>query len=392
MLSNFFLSKEFNERFSFSFSYRYSAEYEQGFRSRVDTEIWSFPLRVVCSGNLFRNISSTAFKKILMLISTLVLMRFWILLWNTFLIWRTLGEVGKVDVLHVNNGGYPGARSCMAAVFAGRLRGVSHIVYVVNNIAVGYGNFQRWPDYLLDRMLVKYVDVFVTGSGYAREKLGKVLNLPPSQSKSIHNGIKLRDVTETRREVVNRLSLPESKVICGVVAVLEARKGHMFLLQAMNMLKEQGHEMPVLVIEGCGVEQEKLLDYVNNKGLAKDVFFIGKEDQIFNVLNMFDFVILPSTCNEDFPNIILESMGLGKPVIATDISGVPEQVVHMRSGILVPPSDAKALARAIIVLMKNPDLVKDMGKYAKERFDKKFSYKISIEEYMKLYYQLIKEK
>jgi glycosyltransferase involved in cell wall biosynthesis len=113
--------------------------------------------------------------------------------------------------------------------------------------------------------------------------------------------------------------------------------------------------------------------------------------QIFNLINASDFIVLPSIKNEDFPNIILESMSLSKPVIASNFSGIPEQIEHMNSGILVKPKDVSGLMDAIKIIVDNKDLRITLGKNAKMRFDTQFTEIIAIEHYQELYKHLIEE-
>ena len=129
--------------------------------------------------------------------------------------------------------------------------------------------------------------------------------------------------------------------------------------------------------------------FVEEQHLKEHVLFIPKELQIFNLINASDFIILPSIKNEDFPNVILESMSLGKPVIASSFSGIPEQIEHMKSGILVKPGNVQELMDAIKLITGSKDLRITLGKNAKMRFDMLFTDQIATERYGELYKQLI---
>ncbi|MDQ6972623.1 MAG: glycosyltransferase, partial [Mariprofundaceae bacterium] len=229
MLANFFMSDELATIADTCFTYRGSDQYERGFKQRVGKPVKCYPLRVIEPDSFVLKRKYNVTRMMSKLLTHLLLVRYWCLLWNTVIIWRHLGRSGPIDILHVNNGGFPGARSCMAAVFAARLRGVRRIVYVVNNMAVGYRP-GRWLDYPFDCLLVACVDRFVTASLSAGRQLTKVLALSPSRVVSIHNGVGLRAVTESAGDVLSRLSLPKGRPIFGVVAIMEERKGHIYLL------------------------------------------------------------------------------------------------------------------------------------------------------------------
>lgn len=95
--------------------------------------------------------------------------------------------------------------------------------------------------------------------------------------------------------------------------------------------------------------------------------------------------ILPSIEYEDFPNVILEAMSLGKPVIRTNLAGIPEQIEDGINGFVVDPMDAKTLARTILTLLQNKDKRKEMGIKSLERYNRLFSYDKIVNKYINLY-------
>jgi len=391
MLVNFFQNDQFLQDYRVSFSYRYSSAYDAGFKSRVTRQFETMPLRLLDT-DLFNTISFMPARLTAKVISRVVLLKYWFVLWNTFVLYRAFGK-NKIDMLHINNGGYPGAYSCMAAVFAAKLRGIRRIVYVVNNVAFPYGSVYRRLDYPLDRIVMKTVSVFVTGSTYAGRKLIEVLKLPSSQVTTIHNGISPRTVTETKQQVMGRLGVSGGRLLIAVVANLEERKGHIYLFKALKSLKDQGYEsrLPMTLIEGSGPMLGPLIKFVQDEGLENDIKFIGTEAQVFNLMNAADIIALPSISHEDFPNVILEAMCLGKAVIASRLSGTPEQIEHLRSGMLVEPRDVDGLAGAIKQVIDDSVLRERLGENAQQRFDDSFLANISVANYVKIYERLLKE-
>jgi glycosyltransferase involved in cell wall biosynthesis len=284
----------------------------------------------------------------------------------------------------------------MSAVFAAKLAGIKNIVYVVNNIAFPYVSLSRLIDYPLDRIVANAVTIFITGSFYASRQLKKVLRLRENQVYSIWNGILPRQITEEREDVLKRLCIPPpaGRLLIGVVAILEKRKGHLFLLKAIKLLKEKRiiPVLPLLLIEGRGIEMEKLRKFVAESDLASDVFFVGSESNVFNFINAVDFIVLPSVKNEDFPNIILEAMSLSKTVIASRLAGITEQIEHMKTGILVEPCDINGLAESIALLIKNKNLLSDFGCQARLKFLENFTNIRAAEKYVWLYSNLLEDK
>ena len=108
-------------------------------------------------------------------------------------------------------------------------------------------------------------------------------------------------------------------------------------------------------------------------------------------MNASDCIILPSIKNEDFPNIILESMSLGKAIIASNFSGIPEQIEHMCSGYLVEPGNVSEITTAIKFMLDHPEKRDLFGKNAKERFEELFTVEKAINQYIRMYHQLLVE-
>ncbi len=198
-------------------------------------------------------------------------------------------------------------------------------------------------------------------------------------------------VTERKEETLRRLGVHEGRLLIGVVAVLERRKGHAVLIEAMRILKEEmpAGALPLVLIEGEGVEREALEGLVKDGGLDGDVLFVGSEGNVFNFMNAVDVVVLPSIGQEDFPNVILEAMSLGKTVIASTIAGIPEQIDHMRDGILVEPGSAASLAGAIRSVATDGVLRESLATEAREKFARSFSARTSVGNYEVLYERLL---
>ena len=317
----------------------------------------------------------------------LLLLRYWFVLWNTLLLYRA---IGRPDLLHINNGNYPGAYSCMSAVFAARLRGVQRIVYVVNNIAIPYDSMRRRLDYPFDRVVARSVSLFITASRHAGAALQTVLRLPPGRVANIHNGIAPRTLTANREETLRRLGIAATRLLIGVVAVLEERKGHQVLLEALAQIKMHGGSaaLPLIIIEGTGSCESALKDYVAARDLGDDVVFTGSAPDIFDFMNSMDAIALPSIGQEDFPNVVIEAMSLGKPVLATRVAGIPEQVEDMASGLLVEPRDASALADAMRKLA-DPVLRARLGDNARQRYSACLTAETAVAAYESIYQKLL---
>lgn len=316
-----------------------------------------------------------------------------LLIYEIWLLRRLFSRLAP-DVVHINNGGYPAALSARAAAIAARMAGVRNVVMVVNNLAEVYRGWPLSMRPVVDRQVVSAVSRFVTGSAAASVQLRQVLGLREEQSVAYPNGIALRAPSESRDETLRRFSVDGSDgVLLGMVALMEARKGHRVLLDAMAELLRDGQPVPVftVLLEGDGPLREQLEAYVRDAGLERYCRFVGTEANVMNLMSAIDVLVLPSIAHEDFPNVILEAMGHGKPVIASRLAGTPEQVEDGITGLLVPPGEPQPLAVAIARLVANAPLREEMGRAGRRRFEEAFTSQAAVRRYAALYQSLITE-
>ncbi len=394
MIANFLNDQFIQNNFCIGFVYSFSEKYEQGLNSRVpDINYQKYPLKLMKQANYVKPLKSNilwVFTHKLIFGIYILFYKYLSILVNTFILYRFFRK-HKVEILHINNGGYPAANSCYSAVFAARFNKIDNIIYVVNNLAKGYLSPLRWFDYPLDFFIKKWVTLFITGSEYAGERLKKVLGLDEGKHITINNGIRRREITLSKQEFKKKYLIPENKIIISTVANLELRKGHIFLLEAVFYIKENypKNNIPLFIIEGNGPEKGTLVKYIAENDLKEYVLMIDYIPDIFNLLNASDFVILPSIGKEDFPNVIIEAMSLGKPVIGTEIAGVPEQIDHYKSGIVVKPKSSMELVNAIMDLTLNPLLAKNFSLEALSRYETFFEVSVSTRKYCNLYKSLL---
>lgn len=388
MLVNFLNDKILLEDYHLSLLYRYSPLYEQGLqKAGFHPGITIRPVRGLYSF-LFAYQWNSSFLRDFVLFMDSFILKYPFFLMNIMILVFAFKK-NKMDLIHINNGGYPGAYSCQAAVIAARLCGVKKMIYVVNNLAVSYKKPARWLDYPIDRLVSRLVTRFVTGSQFAGRRLRQVLQLSDNKVMTIPNGIHIQAIVQARELCRSVLAISNHQRVAVVVAVLEARKGHIFLLEAMRLLKQQGKRLPLLLIEGVGSQFTALTQYVAVHDLQQNVRFLGTYSPVFDLLNAADFSILPSIEQEDFPNVILESMALGKAVIGSSVAGIPEQIVDGETGIVVRPRAVENLAMAIATLTDNTAVCQAYGKAAQARFFTYFTKETALATYRALYQSVI---
>jgi glycosyltransferase involved in cell wall biosynthesis len=281
----------------------------------------------------------------------------------------------QIDTLYIINGGYPGAGSCLAAVIAGRHRRVPRIVLLI--LSYPFHRKLGIPERFVDSLISKLADIIVTNSAVARNGMIELRNFPPAKLLVIHTGVSEDQEAkpEAATTIRERYSIPSSAKVVGMVGVFEPYKGHTYLLEAIPLVKKKFSNVRFVLV-GDGRTKKELEKLVQSRGLSEDVIFAGyyPQDQIIDVVGAFDIFVLPSL-HEGFPYAILDAMLLGKPVIATEVGGIPEQINNGVSGILLPPRDSEALANAIIYLLTNEKKAKEMGLEARKKVRNDFTLK-----------------
>jgi glycosyltransferase involved in cell wall biosynthesis len=188
----------------------------------------------------------------------------------------------------------------------------------------------------------------------------------------IHNGVDLQRYDDqepccTLREEYN---LPSEGPIVGVVARLEPEKGHPTLLQAWPTVVAAVPNATLLVV-GEGSRREALEVLARELGIADRVVFTGRRDDVPAVTAALDVAVLPSY-REALGLTILEAMALSRPIVASNVGGIPEMVEDGVTGLLVPAHDAEALAAAILRLLRDHPLADTLGRAGHDLVHERF--------------------
>lgn len=165
-------------------------------------------------------------------------------------------------------------------------------------------------------------------------------------------------------------------------------KGLDYLLKSLQIVKK---EIPnfKLVVGGKGVLVDYYKKMAASMGLVDNVEFTGfiSDDEIVGYYNQANVFVLPSTSSlqEGFGIVALEALACQIPVITTDIVGVAEDLVAVNGGLVVPPKDVVKLAEAIIIIFKDRELQKEMGKRGRKLVMEKYTWKSVASKMEKLY-------
>jgi glycosyltransferase involved in cell wall biosynthesis len=201
----------------------------------------------------------------------------------------------------------------------------------------------------------------------------------------IYNGVDLEryDHQEPCCTLREEFGMDPDSPIVGVVGRLELEKGHPTLLEAWPMVLAQVPKA-YLVIVGEGSRLDALHQIVREQGIERHVVFTGRREDIPAVTAALDVAVLPSY-REAQGLAILEAMALSRPVVASNVGGIPEMIEDGVTGLLVPPHDPPALAAAIVRMLRDHQLADMLARAGHDLVHDRFCVQLMVNAIQALY-------
>ena len=187
---------------------------------------------------------------------------------------------------------------------------------------------------------------------------------------------------------------PDTPLIV-TIGRLVYKKGLTYLLDAFPKIHQQ-HPHAALIIAGYGDLRETLEQQAHALGVASHVYFPGKleRERAARYISAADVYTIPSIRDQDgnvdgLPNVLLEGMGAGRPIVASRVAGIPEVIDDGVHGLLVPERDAAALASAITQLLGNRDFAHRLGAAARQRIEQELTWDATAARFERVYHQAL---
>jgi len=324
----------------------------------------------------------------------LAALSFWFSLWKDF---SSLEQrAGGFDIVH-DNGlsafslnskavSYPRvvtihhlARTTLKAVEASLLRRVRNL----------RGEIALSP--LIEPLCMKRADRIIAVSQFTKRDITSVFDIPESKIAIIHHGVHPEDFVfpeEARVKLRSTLGINSQPMIL-FAGKLAPRKGVDILLRALPQVLR---EMEVkLVLAGSG-NQRDYQQLAEALGISDKLRFLGRvpDDTLRLLFSSCDLFVLPSRL-EGLGIVILEAMAAGKPVVATNVGGIPELIESGQNGILVETNNERELASAIVKVLSDNSLARTIGENNMKKMRERFSWKVAAQKTERVYNELIKK-
>ena len=280
----------------------------------------------------------------------------------------------KPDIVHAHS-----SKAGLIARVAGWICKVP-VVFTAHGWGFSSGNppLRKWTALLSEKLAASLEKKIICVSESDRQ-LAIQLGVGNQNSLvTIHYGIK--DIATA----VANPSLQPPRLI--MVARFNEQKDQATLLKAISCLSSPFH----LDFVGSGSSLESHKALAQSLGVQDKVSFLGDRTDVPKLLAQSQIFILTSHY-EGLPISILEAMRAGLPVIATKVNGIPEEVEHGKTGLLVPDKDVEELAKALSTLIESPELRQQMGKAGRQKFLDEFTIERMIDETRTVYEQVLKQ-
>jgi glycosyltransferase involved in cell wall biosynthesis len=229
---------------------------------------------------------------------------------------------------------------------------------------------------------------------FTRKYLVETYKIPEDMVELIYQGTEVKRFTpsdEAKREALRRYPFPSDvSPILGCVGMFEERKGQTTLLKAVSELVNGSFPNTQLMLVGEGPDEQMLKEKVISMGLDKHVTFFPFTREPEYIFERIDILVLSSLYKEGLPNVLLEAMSMGVPVVSSKMAGVPEIVKDGKTGYMVEPGNAHQLAETIARLWSDQATCRQMGRNGRELMEKEFDKEIQFSRFLSYFHRLVK--
>ena len=229
------------------------------------------------------------------------------------------------------------------------------------------------------RRLLNKSDVIITASEFITKDFIKDYSY---KTITIPTGVDIIKFKPGRTNPKNRI------LFVANLRKVEDHKGLKYLLTAVYLIKDKIPDIKLIII-GDGDYRKYYEELCNDLKIIKNVIFKGRldEKELVKEYQNTNLLILPSLF-EATPNVLLEAMACKKPVVGSNVGGVPYLIDNNINGLLVPPENPQALADAIIKILNNKILAKQMGENGYNKIKENFTWGIQVNKLIKVYNNL----
>ncbi len=294
----------------------------------------------------------------------------------------------KLDVIICQNGGYPAAYGVLAAIAAAYKVKIPARILVIHHQARKPILFTSLFRGFVDKITSKVSSSIVCVSKATLESLKKSTFL--LENENIHSVVIDNWVpTFKDKEKKNLFDKKDDEKLIGVLGRIEEYKGHRDLIYSFSKLPDKIKKTNKILIIGKGSDENtrELKTIIRKLNLENEVLLKGYvEDKIENIISSIDLLVMPTRSFEGFGYVIAEAMGIGTPVLASNVGAIKE-FLSKEEGEIFEPGNINQLAECIIDFNNNNKKWIEKSKKAKIKIIEKFNPKKTVSEFRNHIYQ-----
>jgi len=216
----------------------------------------------------------------------------------------------------------------------------------------------------------RQMDGFIAAS-HAIKDILVADGIPSGRIEVVHDGIDVEKIQHRPAiDLHAEYWLPHGVPVIVNVGALVGHKGQKYLIDAMPIVLREVPDAH-LVIFGEGDLRAPLEKQIKQLSLGKRALLPGFREDVMSLMKSADLFVM-SSVTEGLGSAVLDAMAMGHAVVGTKAGGIPEAVIHEETGLLVEPADPKALAAAIVRMLKDADLRKQFGEAGRARVTEHF--------------------
>lgn len=245
---------------------------------------------------------------------------------------------------------------------------------------------------IINKVALKYSDyIFCVSNAVKNNLLSFASEKEKLKLKTIQNGITFNKDSNTNSSV--NIKFDSSLINFALIGRIKPNnKGQNFLSQAIASLpQELKNKSHFYYIGGTVSGQEYMLteviNLIKNLKINKYVDIIPFVNNIKEIYQKIDVILVPSLCDDSFPTTVLEGMYWKKPIIGTNVGGIPEMIIDSTTGFLINKNSVQELTEKISYFINNPPKIEEMGENGKKIFEQKFT----VQSFEERYYQTLKD-
>jgi glycosyltransferase involved in cell wall biosynthesis len=270
----------------------------------------------------------------------------------------------------------------IAGRIAAKTAGVPHVVSgirVAERRSKWPLRIDRWTQCLVDR----HVCVSQSVADYSIHEAG----LDANKVLAINNGVDCDAISQATATDLSEFGIPDNSKVMLFVGRLDPQKAPDVLLKAVQKVIDHDTTVHAILV-GEGVLSNELRTLTSSLSLESHVHFVGRQSNVAGLMKACDMLVLPSLW-EGLPNVVLEAMAAGLPVVATAVDGTREVIEHGKTGLLIQPGVVDELANTIRRILENEETARTMARAAQTLVKERFTWKSCVAAYDKLYSELI---